>query len=327
MASILGPLRVSAAAERLYRRVLRSGPAELAEHAANLGWSSAEADEALSNLLDRGLVREAPSGFIEADDPRLVIGRLVDRARDDLDEATRSLEVARSGIVEFVVDHQHGQGATRRPIWEVVPADLGAGLVAQALASSTGIVRSSVASMDYSPDGLEQVLELQGQQIRSGRANKVLYPLSIIEDPEQREWMRRFADNGEQQRLSARPLSEFVVFGNDIVIAVADWGDAHADYVQIRDTMLVTAFRQLFDITWDNALPVPDRGPDIDDDVQVLRLLAAGQKDEAIARHLGVSLRTVRRRIAYLMDDLGASTRFQLGVAVQRRGMLDGGVG
>ena len=42
----------------------------------------------------------------------------------------------------------------------------------------------------------------------------------------------------------------------------------------------------------------------------------------AVARNLGLSLRTVRRRIAALMNDLGVDTRFQAGVEAARRGWL-----
>lgn len=49
-------------------------------------------------------------------------------------------------------------------------------------------------------------------------------------------------------------------------------------------------------------------------DIQILRLLAAGATDESIARHLGISGRTVQRRVRALMDDLGVQTRFQAGV-------------
>ena len=54
----------------------------------------------------------------------------------------------------------------------------------------------------------------------------------------------------------------------------------------------------------------------------VLELLMLGSKDESISRQLGISLRTVRRRVAELMDELGAGTRFQAGVESARRGLL-----
>jgi DNA-binding NarL/FixJ family response regulator len=51
-------------------------------------------------------------------------------------------------------------------------------------------------------------------------------------------------------------------------------------------------------------------------------MLAAGAKDEQIARALGVSLRTVRRRVAALLADLGVRSRFQAGVEAMRRGWV-----
>ena len=54
----------------------------------------------------------------------------------------------------------------------------------------------------------------------------------------------------------------------------------------------------------------------------LLDQLARGAKDEQIARTLGLSLRTVRRRVAELLDDLEASSRFQAGVEAVRRGWI-----
>jgi DNA-binding NarL/FixJ family response regulator len=51
-------------------------------------------------------------------------------------------------------------------------------------------------------------------------------------------------------------------------------------------------------------------------------LLTAGVKDQAIARQLGVSLRTIRRRLANLMREAGAVSRFQLGMLAGRRGWV-----
>ncbi|MFE7393699.1 response regulator transcription factor [Streptomyces sp. NPDC057582] len=59
-----------------------------------------------------------------------------------------------------------------------------------------------------------------------------------------------------------------------------------------------------------------------DDTRQLLTYLSGGLTDESIARELGVSERTVARRIARLQEVLGAQTRFQLGVQASRRGWL-----
>jgi DNA-binding NarL/FixJ family response regulator len=54
----------------------------------------------------------------------------------------------------------------------------------------------------------------------------------------------------------------------------------------------------------------------------MLTLLVSGLKDEAIARQLGWSLRTMRRRTSRLHELLGADNRFQAGVNAARRGWI-----
>jgi DNA-binding NarL/FixJ family response regulator len=48
-------------------------------------------------------------------------------------------------------------------------------------------------------------------------------------------------------------------------------------------------------------------------------LMMTGAKDAAIARQLGISLRTVRSEISALIAALGASSRFQAGCLLVRR--------
>ena len=70
---------------------------------------------------------------------------------------------------------------------------------------------------------------------------------------------------------------------------------------------------------------VVERGtPGLEQDVEtrLLTLLGTGFKDEAIARYLGIGVRTVRRRVAALMEEHGVHTRFQLGAVAERRGLL-----
>jgi DNA-binding NarL/FixJ family response regulator len=54
----------------------------------------------------------------------------------------------------------------------------------------------------------------------------------------------------------------------------------------------------------------------------LLRLMRTGAIDETIARELGVSLRTVHRRITRLQNLLGARSRFELGVIACERGWV-----
>lgn len=52
-------------------------------------------------------------------------------------------------------------------------------------------------------------------------------------------------------------------------------------------------------------------------------MLASGMKDEKIARGLGVSLRTVSRMLSELMQEMGATSRFEAGVRAHRLGWVD----
>ena len=80
---------------------------------------------------------------------------------------------------------------------------------------------------------------------------------------------------------------------------MGEWGNPESDYVVVRDPMVIAAFIQLFDRAFDRR---PARGAATrtqeDEDQRLLKLLGLGLKDESIARYLGCSLRTVRRRVA-----------------------------
>ncbi len=56
----------------------------------------------------------------------------------------------------------------------------------------------------------------------------------------------------------------------------------------------------------------------------ILRLMAEGEKDEAISRRLSISVRTCRRHIADYMSQVGATSRFQAGVIAARAGQIEG---
>ena len=59
-----------------------------------------------------------------------------------------------------------------------------------------------------------------------------------------------------------------------------------------------------------------------DVDLRVLQLLLSGLTDQAVGSQLGLSVRTVQRRVATLMGACGVHTRIQLGLQAERRGWL-----
>jgi DNA-binding CsgD family transcriptional regulator len=98
--------------------------------------------------------------------------------------------------------------------------------------------------------------------------------------------------------------------------------------ILVRPSALLDALSELFETLWQQAQQyVTDgitegeaAGAITEDERRILSLLAVGLSDEAIARQLGIGLRTVQRRVHALLVRLGASSRFQAGVLAAGRG-------
>ncbi|WP_181970428.1 helix-turn-helix transcriptional regulator [Kitasatospora xanthocidica] len=96
----------------------------------------------------------------------------------------------------------------------------------------------------------------------------------------------------------------------------------------IRTPSMVGFSRDLFQRLWDAATPFhPGHAPagEVADELRraVLHSLALGLTDEAASRRLGISTRTFRRHLAAVMQDLGATSRFQAAVIAIDRGLID----
>ena len=105
--------------------------------------------------------------------------------------------------------------------------------------------------------------------------------------------------------------------------------------VVIRAPSLVHSLSTLFERVWAGGIPVVlDSSNDIVDgrapgpdgvDVAVLSLVLSGLTDEAAGKQLGLSGRTVQRRLRALMDLAGATSRLQLGWEASQRGWVTRG--
>ena len=161
---------------------------------------------------------------------------------------------------------------------------------------------------------------------RSGREPRSIYPVAFLDEGHVHEaaWVRDWADVGERAaRWSSRCRTRSPCSATSWSSPAPQWGRrAPTDLVAIRAPLLVQSFIAVFDEAWRAGLPVPHVVRTSRTSDRLLAMLASGLKDEAIARYLGVSLRTVRRRVAGLMDELSGHTRFQLGSAAERRGLL-----
>ncbi|MFD9636803.1 LuxR C-terminal-related transcriptional regulator [Streptomyces violascens] len=139
--------------------------------------------------------------------------------------------------------------------------------------------------------------------------------------------VERAVDGGGEARTSSGPLSPIVVFDRETaLIPRADGQSA----VAVSQPGVVHFMTEVFERLWLTAMPFDGqiRAAWAGESLSGMRrtivaLLADGQTDAMIARHLGVSVRTCRNHIAKLYQELGARSRFQLGVLVTRSGLLD----
>lgn len=321
-----GPLAsfgVGRDAEALYRRVLREPNATLAHHAGVLRWQEDRAVRCLESLMALRLVREDAEARLSADHPRSGIQRLIDRETARLDLRRREMDEVRAAISDFAADHLAGRESNEAvPGLVAIPEDLAAATVEDLIRTTKGTIRSAHLTVGTGPAVDRSLDRMAREEVRAGRRLRSIYPLEVLDVPDQLQWVRGWAEVGEEQRVVQHVPHDFSVFGTEAVAAGQDWGAGANGIVVIRAPLLVQAFTTVFEDAWAGGLPVPDEVVEADEQTRLLGLLGAGFKDEAIARYLGVGLRTVRRRVADLMEVHGTHTRFQLGAAAQRRGLL-----
>lgn len=318
----LGP-----AQERLYRHLLRTPPSPLEDHAAAIGWPEERAQEVLRDLERLQLARRAPEGEVRVDDPRSTIGRFLDEEEARLDAQRRELLRLRGSLESFELDYRRGLELVgpRLPFWEQVEASQATSVVDHLFRSSTGTVLQVVRQVEIGPGHHSTVRRQRDQELAAGRTLRTILPVTMLADPHWQEFAQERAERGEQQRfLPVEDLAvEFGVFGPAAVLVYEDVGP-DGDYLLLRGELMASVFTALFDALWLRGQAFP--GPSAHgQDLKLLEYLAMGFKDEAMARQLGVSLRTVRRRVAALMAEYGVETRYQLGMAVSSRGASRGG--
>ncbi|HSK55554.1 MAG TPA: helix-turn-helix domain-containing protein [Jiangellales bacterium] len=322
----LGAFGIDARADRVYRALLRVGQSSVSELVERLGLDHEEVAELLAPLEERGLVSRRGDALV-ALSPYLSLGRLVDDEARRLREREHALEHLRHSLADYAAEEK-GVDLSESSIQPVVVhsgAEIGA--VVDALVRGTTGEMLFLHSVEWLDNpGWSKIDSLITGQVAGGRSVRSIYPTEVLHRPETLDLVRGWAEHGEEVRLAASPPSRMAVFGTAAALVPVHWGRTPAQRIVVRTPGIVDALRCLFDTIWRHAVPLPDLGaaagsPTAASD-QVLRLLAAGAKDETMARQLGLSLRTVRRRVADLLDELDATTRFQAGVEAARRGLV-----
>ncbi|MFI5689305.1 LuxR C-terminal-related transcriptional regulator [Streptomyces sp. NPDC051636] len=168
-----------------------------------------------------------------------------------------------------------------------------------------------------------------------GVAMRVVYQHTARSDLATRAYVRDVTAAGVEVRTADQVIDRILIYDRETVfLPKRETGDPGEENrringaIVVREPTLVAFVCSVFEHLWDGATPfVPDtsRAPAIADDLKqsILRLMAKGYKDEMVARRLGMSVRTCRRHISEITEELEATSRFQAGYNVALSRMLD----
>lgn len=321
-----GPL--SPEARRAYRALVATSSADAAGLAATLDLPPDRGTELMDELVTHGfaspLTEDAEGTRFTAVPPSVAMGAAVAaqegavaRARAELDRLeemyrTVSMEGGADDIVQIV------RGADTVAEWF---ARVQAGAVREVCA----FVQYPVAVTAADQNDIEDELVARGVRYRVLLERSALeaYPAGLD------AFAASLAAGEEARAADALPLRMVIVDRELAFLPVlSDRERAFAAALIVRPSALLTGLIALFDTVWSTATPIvldagaadPAVGVVDDTDARLLSLLLTGQTDEAAASHLGVSLRTVQRRVRDLMDRAGVRTRVQLGWHAARAG-------
>ncbi|WP_067171506.1 LuxR C-terminal-related transcriptional regulator [Microtetraspora niveoalba] len=327
---VLGPLGVGEFDERVYRLLLRRPDLRLPDLADTLETGGARVRHALARLAGLGLVRRTAPGRYEPAGPEAALGSLVERRRL---EAQAALAEVRATVTEFARVYQAGR--LRTDPGSLVEVLSGRDAVNRRVDELTRSVATHLWVLDRppylewadgSPDTNETEFAVTREMMARGVEVRSVYCPESMERPGRFEVLVRLAGAGERSRML--PSLPFKLRIMDRRVALVPLvGGVYDNIVLIRASGLLDALIELFEAYWERATPLVDAPPSAPEgpsaeDLLLLRMLKAGLKDEAIARQLGVSARTATRRIASIIERLGATTRFQAGVEAAARGWL-----
>jgi DNA-binding NarL/FixJ family response regulator len=169
-----------------------------------------------------------------------------------------------------------------------------------------------------------------GHRPRSGdralTVRKLLSPLALVSE-QARDQLREVVGKGVNVRIARTALPrETILLDRRVLVLAGPQSPRGREYTITTVELLVGGVVALFDAAWESAADfttyLATDQPKLDPaSKDILRTLGAGLTDETAARHLGLSVRTYRRRVADLMTRLDADSRFQAGARAATLGL------
>nr|BFE63335.1 helix-turn-helix domain-containing protein [Dactylosporangium thailandense] len=308
------------AEQSVYRLLVRLAVAGADDLADRADIPAAEVTRLLESLRAKGLARGGP--IFEPLPPDVALGDALLRRQRSLESARRVVaglteeyrETSRRRIADHLVEIVVGASALRERLRDMQDS---------AQEEILWFCRVNPIAM-AGPDNTEEPSALA-----RGVRYRAIYERALIEMPGELDGIAASVRRGERARVvDALPVRLAIA---DRTMALCplvpdrDRGLAEPTAALIRRGELLDAFVALFEATWERATPLLDGAADAGPagaDRLLLSLFVAGFPDKSIASQLGVSKRTVQRRLERLMATAAVDTRAGLAYEAGRRGWL-----
>jgi sugar-specific transcriptional regulator TrmB/DNA-binding CsgD family transcriptional regulator len=316
---MLQPLGISPEAEAVYV-VLAPLESATVPELANLTSSQAEhVEDHLEELRELGLAAELSQGLWQALPLLDVVNALRAQRLSELEMASVAAESL----------HSHLLAATESQT-DNIKIVVGREAIIAARRDICNAAKKEICAFDKPPyvqgrpnataENLSEVAP-EWQALERGTSLRCVYHPGF--DADRLAELALFAAKGEKSRTAPVPMKLILVDSQVALIpSMRSYSPGHEVRASItRHPMLVEALQWLFETVWDTSVPIITAGYTENNDPRrqmLISLLMTGTTDNAIASQLGINVRSVRRWISELMDELGVSTRLQLGAALVR---------
>ncbi len=313
---MLQPLGVSDEAEAVYVALAPIGAATTS-HLIDLTHQSAGVQGSLDELRRLGLATELSPGLWQALPLPEVVKALRAQRLSEVEMASAAAEALHSHIL-----------ASSQSQTDQLRIIIGREAMLAANRDICASAQKEICMFDkppYAEDhaGSEEAISAESsewQALERGAKLRCIYHPGF--DAERLKELTMFAAKGEDSRTAPVPMKLILVDAQIAMIpSMRSYLPGHQLIMSVvQHPTLVEALQWLFEAVWDTAVPIAAAAlSDNDPRRQMLiSLLMAGSTDNAIANQLGINVRSVRRWISELMDQLGVTTRLQLGAALVR---------
>jgi hypothetical protein len=178
------------------------------------------------------------------------------------------------------------------------------------------------------PETLRAAVMRDLAMIERGVEMRILYQHTARASLATRAYVRQVSGAGAQVRTIGEIIERLIIFDRRTALIPQDRSGSGIKGATIIDEPTIVAFLcSIHDNAWTNAQPFEPDSIEYEQTAGTLRssillLMSQGLKDAVIARRVGMATRTCRRYISALMEEVGATSRFQAGVRAVQLGLL-----